>query len=103
MSNVCTAFTFEQFKELLAAIQPQQQLSSGKPSSQFHPEDLGYVDMENQAGKFMKTIDNKSIYHNVYSFIVRLRAKCLGIAEGPCNVTLVASQLDQCLEGKAEL
>ncbi|RKF75306.1 hypothetical protein GcC1_079031, partial [Golovinomyces cichoracearum] len=50
--------------------------------SGFRPQDLGFFEPNNETENFVESIDNKTIYHNVFSFTARIRANCHGVTEG---------------------
>ncbi|RKF71271.1 hypothetical protein GcC1_103017 [Golovinomyces cichoracearum] len=71
--------------------------------SGFRPQVLGFFEPNNETENFVESIDNKTIYHNVFSFTARIRAKCHGVTEGSFAAAKVAMYLDQYLKGRAEL
>ncbi|RKF62352.1 hypothetical protein OnM2_034065 [Erysiphe neolycopersici] len=96
----------EQFNQLirgLAASSGASNNRNGPTKGWFRPQDLGYFDPNNETDQFVEFVDNKTKNHNVYSFTTRVKAKSVGVTEGPFASTIVATQLDQCLKGKAEL
>lgn len=72
-------------------------------AGRFRPQDLGFFDPDPDNERLVENVDNSTVYHNVFSFIARVKAKAWGVIEGNFSANRVASQLDQCLKGKAEL
>ena len=101
-NNVIT-FSKEQFAEMMQSLrapplQPPQPVQQPviKTADKFRPRDIGFFDPNNDADP-VETTDNKTIYHNVFSFTERLRVK-----KGGIDAVEIAQNLDQCLLGKAD-
>ena len=74
------------------------------PEERFRPQDLGFFDpLPQDAAKPSSSTDGKTTYHNVFSFTARVRVKSQGVTSGPWESRNLATKLDQCLKGKAEL
>ncbi|KAG9233437.1 hypothetical protein BJ875DRAFT_45009 [Amylocarpus encephaloides] len=67
----------------------------------FRAQDLGYFEPDNDK-RHSETVDGRMTYHNVFSFTSRLRTKTQGVTTGNWQGQIVATNLDQCLKGKAE-
>lgn len=98
-----TTLTDEQSKQLLQTVsQPQHKIVSGE-AGRFRPQGLGFFGPDNDNERLVENTDNSTVYYNVFSFAARVKAKARGVTEGIFSANRVASQLDQCLKGKAEL
>ncbi|KAI0996230.1 hypothetical protein K3495_g11949, partial [Podosphaera aphanis] len=67
------------------------------------PQDIGYFLPDNDAKEEVEFLDGKTVYHNVFNFTARVKAKVTQVESGPWSSTSIAQKLDQCLKGKAEL
>ena len=97
------AMTSEQLTALVAAAvsaalasQPARTDTTTGAGKDFRPRDLGYFD-PNPDAEAVETKDNKTIYHNVFSFTNRLRVKTTTE-----NAAYYRQNLDACLQGKAD-
>ena len=97
--------TDAQFQTLLGSINnarpsPPAEVRQHTSSETFKAQDLGFFDPNDEA-KAHETVDNKTVYHNVFSFTRRVKAKVQ--VSGVWSNENIAAKLDQCLRGKAEV
>lgn len=93
-SNI--TFTKEQFAQFMAQFrQPQPQPAVlAERRDHIKAQNIGYFDPDNEA-PHAETTDGKTIYHNVFAFTERLRAKSTAYHD-------LSKHVDECLRGKAD-
>ncbi|KAI0991403.1 hypothetical protein K3495_g16784, partial [Podosphaera aphanis] len=109
LENQQPVFTQEQFRSLLSTVMssvnkqvPSTQEKSRENEDKFRAADLGFFDPDNEATQPIDYVDGKTIYHNVFSFIHRIKVNTTGVTSGCWANSNVAAKLHLCLRGKAE-
>ncbi|KAI0996070.1 hypothetical protein K3495_g12111 [Podosphaera aphanis] len=95
--------TAQQIDALVCSIVQNLNINNAQSQKSLRLQDIGYFLPDNDAKEEVEFIDSKTVYHNVFNFTARLKAKVTQGEAGPCLFASIAQKLDQCLKGKAEL
>ncbi|KAI6245286.1 hypothetical protein HI914_06500 [Erysiphe necator] len=95
--------TAEQINQLVISIIQNVNQGKNQNQNQIRAQEIGYFEPDVNAIEPVETVNGSTVYHNVFSFTARIRAKVSRSENSPWSSTNLAQKLDQCLKGKAEL